>query len=376
MSGSDSSANGPGEALRLAIIGCGHWARDAYLPNLVANDEIAVQALCDREEERAAALGKEYSEQSGGRARPAVYSDYEPMFEGEELDVVLVPTLAKGRRDITTAALEAGVHVLAAKPMALSLAEAEEMLRAAEAAQRLLMVGYNYRFRDDARVVKEFIGGGGIGEPRFAHAWIYSPGVPSYAPHYISALSGGGALASTGVHPLDLAVWFMGCPTLLSAEGQAYNRFASLRPLPQDLEAIASEYDTDDLVSGYVRFEGGLTLTTESAWMAPDQIRGGGVEVWGTSGYVSLAPLRLLSWGGEGDYADRTEEVAPGLAATFKDTEVRMQRELLHFFDCVQGRAEPLIGPRDMWTVQAILEGMYTGRKEYGDGDIPSFARR
>lgn len=351
-----------GNFLRAGIVGCGHWARDAYLPNLIACDEVELRGLCDVDGGRARLLADEY--EAGRRARPQSYTDYQQMFEQENLDLVLVPTLAHVRPAITLAALQAGVHVLAAKPMAPTLAEAEAMLESAAQAGCILMVGYNYRFRDDAQVVHRFIREGGLGEPLFARARVGTPGVPSYAPHYVNSLSGGGSLAATGVHPLDLAVWFLGCPELLSVAGQVCSHFGDLAPLPADLEAIRAEYDTEDLVTGYARFAGGVGLATESMWLAPDQIQGVGVEVWGSTGYASLAPLRLLSWG-EGDYVDRTEEIAPGLAASFKDTAIRMERELRHFFACVQGREEPLITPREMWTDQAIIEGLYSGGRTF-----------
>ena len=353
---------GDSTPLRAGIVGCGHWARDAYLPNLIACREVDLMALCDADESRAEDLAGAYAADRG--FSPQVYADCEPMFEEENLDLVLVSTLANVRPAICVAALRAGVHVLAAKPMAPTLTEAEEMLRAAEEAERILMVGYNYRFRDDAQVVHRFIRDGGLGRPLFARAWIYAPGVPSYAPHYVNSLSGGGALASTGVHPLDLAVWFLGCPKLLSVEGRACSRFADLSPLPPDLEAIRAEYDTDDLVTGYVRFADGIGLTTESLWLAPPLTHFLGVEVWGSTGYASLSPFRLLSWR-DGDYVDRTEETAPGLAASFRDTEVRMQRELLHFVDCVRGRTTPLITSGEMWTDQAIVEGLYAGGRVF-----------
>ena len=48
--------DGPREPLRLGIVGCGHWARDAYLPYLVGFDDIELAAPCDRDQDRAAAL--------------------------------------------------------------------------------------------------------------------------------------------------------------------------------------------------------------------------------------------------------------------------------------------------------------------------------
>lgn len=82
---------------------------------------------------------------------------------------------------------------------------------------------------------------GGVGRPMFPRAWIHAQGVPSYAPHYISPLSGGGALTGTGVHPLDLAVWLLGCPPLRSVAGLARSRLADLANLPPELEAMQLE---------------------------------------------------------------------------------------------------------------------------------------
>ena len=358
----------------MGIVGWGHWARDAYLPYLVGFDDIELAALCDQNQDRAGTLAAAYRTARKSDQEPAIHTEYEWMFADQELDLVVVSTLAHVRPAITIAALQAGLHVLAAKPMAPSLAEAEQMLVAAAAANRVLMVGYNYRFREDAGAVKQFIRDGGIGDPIFARAWIHAPGVPSYAPHYVSSLSAGGALASTGVHPLDLALWFLDCPSLRSVDGQARSRFHALTPLPDDLEAIRADYATDDLVSGWVRFAGDITLTTESVWMAPPAENVAGVEVWGTRGHAALSPLRLFSWG-DGDWVDRTEEVAPGLAASFVDSDVRVGHELRHFIEVARGREEPFVTPREMWTVQAILDALYTGRREFLEDDLPAYAR-
>jgi predicted dehydrogenase len=236
---------------------------------------------------------------------------------------------------VTVAALNAGAHVLAAKPMAPSLGEAEEMLRTAKQRGRLLMVGYNFRFRDDARVVRRFIREGGLGRPLFA------------------------------VHVIDLAVWFLGCPRLLSVQGHSLSRFADLPSLPPKLDAVRQTYDTEDLVSGHARFADGVALSVEGMWLTPPQIEGKGVEVWGTCGYASLSPLRLLSWQ-DGDYVDRTEEIAPGLAGPFRDdSSVRNRREVRHFLDCVLGKDAPLITPQEMWTDQAITDGIYAGHASF-----------
>ena len=351
--------------LRVGVVGCGGFGRSAYINNVVENPNASLVALCDLDLAQAEAAAREVFDEQGREPRPALYIDYKAMVDQEFLDVVMVGTMADVRPRVAIYALNAGAHVLAAKPMAPSLAEAEEMLRTAKEMDRILMVGYNFRFRDDAQVVHRFIRDGGIGTPRFARAWSFAPSVPIRGPHY-KAASGGGSLARTGVHAMDLAIWFLGNPPLISVHGQAFSRFADLPTLPPELAPLRGDYDDPDLVSGYVHFADGVTLSVESMWMAPPQIGDHGVEVWGTQGYASVGPLRLLTWQ-DGDYVDVTEGVAPGIADSFHDhSSNRLRREVFHFIDCALGQATPLITPQEMWTDQAIVDGIYAGAKVEG----------
>ena len=139
-----SSAGSP---MRVGIVGCGSFGRHAYALNVVDHPDVRLTALCDVDPSRTEALVREVFDEQNRKPRPSVFIDYREMIDKTELDVVMVATLADVRPAVTVAALRAGAHVLAAKPMAPSLEEAEEMLRAAEEADRMLMVGYNFRFR-------------------------------------------------------------------------------------------------------------------------------------------------------------------------------------------------------------------------------------
>lgn len=345
--------------LRVGIIGCGSFGRAAYALNVSASPDACVVALCDTNRTRAKAVAHEIEDHNQS---PTLYTNYQKMINRESLDIVMIATMANFRPHITIEALKAGAHVLAAKPMAPSLSEAEEMLRTAKEVNRTIMIGYNFRFREDSQAVHRFIRSGGLGTPLFARAWSHTVGIPTWGPHYIKSQSAGGALASTAIHSLDLAIWFLGCPPLLSVEGHSHARFSNLPDLPQDLEAIRNIYDTEDLVTGYARFENDVTLSLEGMWLTPSKISNIGVDIWGTHGYASLVPLQLLSWK-NGDYIDRTEDIAPGLAETYQD-EVRDRRkiETFHFIDCVLDRTSPLITPKEMWTDQAIVDGIYAGQ--------------
>ena len=240
------------------------------------------------------------------------------MVDQESLNVVMVGTMADVRPRVAIYALTAGAHVLAAKPMAPSLAEAEEMLRTAKEMDRILMVGYNFRFRDDAQVVHRFIRDGGIGTPRFARAWSFAPSVPIRGSTLQSKVRGRFTRQNWGSRDGlgNLVPWQS--TSHLRAWAGTVSRFADLPVLPSELETLRNDYDDPDLVSGYVHFADGVTLSVESMWMAPPQIGDNGVEVWGTQGYASLAPLRLLTWQ-DGDYVDMTEKFAPEVANSFHD---------------------------------------------------------
>ena len=182
--------------------------------------------------------------------------------------------------------------------------------------------------------------------------------MPTWGPHYIKAKSGGGSLASTAVHVIDMALWFLGSPKLQSVTGHVSSRFHDLPSYSDKLEEVRDTYDTEDVVSGHVTFKTGQSMTVEGMWLAPSPINKKGVDVWGASGYASLEPLRLMSWM-DGDYVDRTDEFFP--TDFIDDSSLRTTREVHHFIDCCLGKCSPLVTLEEMWTDQAIVDGIYGG---------------
>ncbi|MGK9517933.1 Gfo/Idh/MocA family oxidoreductase, partial [Salmonella enterica subsp. enterica] len=84
-----------------------------------------------------------------------VHEDYRELLKDGTIDVVHVCTPNDSHADITIAALEAGKHVMCEKPMAKTAADARRMLEAAERTGRKLAVGYQNRYRPDARYLKD-----------------------------------------------------------------------------------------------------------------------------------------------------------------------------------------------------------------------------
>lgn len=99
-----------------------------------------------------------------------LYTDVKDMVAKEELDAVSVCTWNAAHAPCTIAALEAGLHVLCEKPMAMNVAEAEAMRDAAKRSGKLLMIGFVRRFGNDCAVVQDFINEGYFGDLYYAKA--------------------------------------------------------------------------------------------------------------------------------------------------------------------------------------------------------------
>ncbi len=106
-------------------------------------------------------------------------------------------------------------------------------------------------------------------------------------------------------------------------------------------------------------------MTVEGMWLAPAPLNRKGVDVWGSAGYATLDSFTLMSWQ-DGDYVDRTEEYAPhGMEKLSAYGRTRTTGEVHHFLDCCLGKCEQRITPHEMWTNQAIVEGIYAGSSSY-----------
>ena len=124
--------------IKVAVIGCGGIS-GAHIDAYIAHPQAEMYALCDINEERLNAKGKQY-----GITR--LYTDYKKMFaELPELDAVSVCTWNSAHAECAIAALRAGKHVLCEKPMAVTLEECEAMLAAARESGKRLMIGHNQR---------------------------------------------------------------------------------------------------------------------------------------------------------------------------------------------------------------------------------------
>jgi len=207
--------------MRVGIVGLGFMG-SVHLRNWQAlGAGVRVVAVCDRHpvpgSGKAGNLGGEVEMDLSD---VAVYSDMGEMLAKERLDAVSIALPTHLHRAASIRALEAGVHVLCEKPMALSLADCDAMIAAAKQADKILMVAHCIRFWPEYVWLKRAVESGEYGNWRSADFSRLSF-VPSWAKGswFSDPEKSGGAALDLHVHDVDFIRWALGDPQELHSSG-------------------------------------------------------------------------------------------------------------------------------------------------------------
>ena len=184
--------------IRLGLIGCG-WVSQFYGQS-VAN-------LADRcgwawASDPDIAKAERFCAQWGGEARRDHHAD---------ADAYIIATPHHLHAPLYMDLVGRGKPVLIEKPLALTVAECDEMIAARDAAGTLLMVGYVSRYRIGSRTIKQQLDAGAIGEPMFADIHQFADQQPYVGGWLLKRETlGGGCFFSSVGHMVDLMSWLFG----------------------------------------------------------------------------------------------------------------------------------------------------------------------
>jgi predicted dehydrogenase len=194
-----------GERVRVGIIGPGWWSETMFVPAIRAHPGAELVAICGRDESRTRAF-------ADANGISAVYTDVEEMYASGEIDAVVVSTVNKTHHPLTMAALDHGLHVLCEKPLAMNLAEADEMAARARETGLTCLVPFTYRFMPTSQYVKRLIDDGYVGRPYLLNLRYYTGFARGgeYAWRFDLDEAGAGVLGDLGSHWIDMARWLLG----------------------------------------------------------------------------------------------------------------------------------------------------------------------
>jgi len=344
---------------RVGIIGVGAIGTSGHLPGYQSAGAEVV-AVADVAEGRAAKVAEEH-----GIA--ASYVDYGEMLANESLDVVSVCTPNALHGQMTVDALKAGAHVLCEKPMALTLAEARNMVETAKAEGKGLSIAHTLRHRPENERIREMAASGALGDIYHVKvSYLRRSGIPGYGSWFTNRdLAGGGAMMDIGCHMLDLGLWFMGHPQPTSVLAATYaplgTQAKGLGGWGADQFTPPARFDVDDFATAFVRFEGGATLTVEACWACHGS-EGNKIQVFGTEGGIELNPAAFgpdapLWFFGE----DESGFTRRPVTVTQPDAITGTGHELLiaDWLRALEAGEPPRVRPEEAAVVVEVIEGIY-----------------
>lgn len=197
--------------VKIGIIGTSWWTELMFLPSLKSHPGAEIAAICGRNRERTEALAQKH-----GIAQ--AFTDYRDML-GSGIEAVVIATPDDAHKEMALAAIEAGLHVLCEKPMALGAADAEEMRAAAERAGVGHLVHFTWHWQPHFQHLKTMIDDGFIGRPLRARFEFDGGNGPNAA--YQWRLDGDrstGIVGDLGSHMVHMAQWLMGPVTDVLAD--------------------------------------------------------------------------------------------------------------------------------------------------------------
>lgn len=150
-------------------------------------------------------------------------SDLDSILGDDSIDAVDICLPTPEHRAATEAALDAGKHVLLEKPLSLTMEDAEAIVAAADASDRIVMIAHVLRFWPEYVELKRVIDSGDLGAPRFVNAVRRQP-TPAWMEGGPRAHLTGGSLHDMLIHDFDAANWVLGTPTAAFAYGPVNER--------------------------------------------------------------------------------------------------------------------------------------------------------
>lgn len=243
-------------------------------------------------------------------------------------DAVLVCNPSSEHVSTARAAIDAGCHVFVEKPLSHDATGVASLVRAADARGLTGLVGYQLRFHPCLRTLEAWLGRGAIGPVLAVRAVVgeYLPWFHRYEDYrtmYAARRALGGGVVLSQIHELDYLQHLFGMPARLAAVG---GHLSSLELDVEDVASILMEVDRDGLR---------IPVHLQQDFLQRPAQRG--CEVVGDEGriHMDLVALTVTRWGANGDVAEQFTPEGFVRNQLFLD-------EMLHFLDCIAGRAKPV----------------------------------
>jgi predicted dehydrogenase len=319
------------DPIRIGVAGLGYWG-----PNLARNfnalEASEVVWCCDPDEKaraRTAAIVPE--------AR--MTERIEDLLEDESLDAIALATPVPTHAKLAQRVLEAGKHCFVEKPLAQSSSDAADVVLAAAAAGRTLMVGHLLEYHPAVSKLKELVAGGELGEIHYIYSNRLNLG---------KVRADENALWSLGAHDISVLLHLIEEePSELAARGECYVRRG-----------------VEDVVFCFLRFPSGISAHLHLSWLDPHKERRftvvGSQRMATFDDMAAEGKLTIYDKGVDedtrsyGEYITRSGDIYSPRVPNSEP----LRLECEHFLQSVRDGATPLSDGHSGLRVVRVLEGL------------------
>ncbi len=273
----------------------------------------------------------------------AGYEDYNEALKDPNVNAVIIATPTKYHRDACIAAAEAGKDILCEKPMAMTVDECDDMIKACKKNGVKLQIAFMRRFDASFRAAKARIDAGDIGDVVLVKSNTRGPNKPK--PWMYDISKSNGPLAEVCSHDIDTLRWFT---------GSEYKRIYAVGANYRCPDAKAEFPDFYDNVIMSCEFENGCQGLIDGA----QYVKYGydaRVEILGTDGLITLGSTYANSvMVFHPDKRVEAEHVT-GWQSLFSEAYLEEDR---HFISCILNDSSPAVSGHDgKMAVKVVLEG-------------------
>ncbi len=341
--------------------------------------EVAIpemKLICGRNETAVSQAAKQFGWQN-------FCTDWKELINRADIDIVDINAPSDTHKEIALAAAQAGKHIFCEKPLALSLSDSREMLKAAEKAGITHMVGFNYRFAPAVILAKKLIDEGRLGRifhfrGVFLQDWIVDPDFPLVW-RLQKEIAGSGSHGDLGAHVIDLAHYLVGSMSEVIGMSET---FIKERPQASSMtglsakgtkNAVMGKVDVDDATCFMAKFENGALGTIEATRFAPGHRCTNAFEINGSKGSVRfdferMNELQVYFRDDAADVQGFRKVIATDPAHAYMDAwwpaghtigyEHTFIHEIVEFMNALTEKRQPIPNFNDGVKCQAVLEAV------------------
>lgn len=322
--------------MNYALIGCGRIAINHV--KAAINNKLNIVAVCDVKAENMESLLEKNELEKDSQIKR--YTDYKQMIEENHIDLISIATESGIHAEIALYCIDHNIHVIIEKPMAMNIADAEEIIRRSDEKGVKVSACHQNRFNIAVQEMRNAVEEGRFG--KLSHGsihvrWNRNEGYYTQAPWRGTWAQDGGALMNQCIHGIDLLRWMMGdeIEEVYGATRQQFHHY---------LEA-------EDIGMAVIKFKNGAVATIEGTTNVYPQNLEETLYLFGENGTVKLggkSTNNIDVW----DFKDETEEdnknkgfeeetsnvYGNGHTNLFADVIDAIQKDRKPYVDAVAGR--------------------------------------